>query len=75
MSTSKLLNKIKQEYNQYLKRNEKAEEYFRTKTVSECIEHLELFNEITIKLSLLQTAYEKLTGKQMTKEEKLQGFT
>lgn len=65
---------LKDEYNYWIDRNKKAEEYFKTHTVQECIKHLKLFNEITQKLSTTALKIEILTGKNMTTDEKLNGF-
>jgi hypothetical protein len=68
------LQELKDEYNYWLKRNAGAEEYFKTHTVKECIKYLPLFNEVTQHLSNLVPVIEKSLGRNMTYQEKLQGF-
>lgn len=68
------LDDLKRDYNKKLHRNEKAEEWFSTHTVSECLKQIELFNEVTRDLSLLITKIEGCLGRKMTKIEKLKGF-
>lgn len=65
---------LQKEYNYWLKRNENAEKYFKEHTAAECEKHMELFNEITIKLSGLITKIELALGRKMTKNEVLNGF-
>lgn len=66
--------KLKQEYNQYMIRNKKAEEYFKTRTIQECLDAVDLFNEITKKLSNLRTELEVLINRPMTEKEIWNGF-
>jgi len=65
---------LKNSYNDLLKRNEKAEDFFEKNTIDECIKYLDLFNEVTVKLSKIIIEIEKITNKCMTKEEILNGF-
>lgn len=68
------LEKLKKEYNKKLERNKKAEEYFKTHTVDQCIKYLDLFNTVTSELGELIKEYKQLTGKSMSKEQILNGF-
>lgn len=68
------LGELKKQYNQTLKRNKNAEEFFTTKPVEECMKYLDLFNQVTIKLSTLRDEIERLLQRKMTKEEILEGF-
>lgn len=68
------LEKLKKEYNKKLERNKKAEEYFKTHTVEQCIKYLDLFNTVTSELGELIKEYKQLTGKSMSKEQILNGF-
>lgn len=68
------LEKLKKEYNKKLERNKKAEEYFKTHTVDQCIKYLDLFNAVTSELGELIKEYKQLTGKSMSKEKILNGF-
>lgn len=70
----KLNDNLKEEYNYWLKRNSNAEIFFKDKLVEECLNHIELFNQITIKLSSLRNDLEKELKRKMTKEEILNGF-
>lgn len=68
------LDDLKKQYNDLLIRNRKAESFFKTKSVRECIKYLDLFNEVTTKLSILRNELETLLKREMTKEEILEGF-
>lgn len=68
------LDDLKKEYNYWLSRNKNAETFFSTKEVNECLKHINLFNQITIKLSELRNDLEKILNRKMTKEEVLNGF-
>lgn len=68
------LKKLKAEYNKKLSRMKKAEKYFETHTVSECIKYLDLFNSVTSDLGILMKNYKALTGEEMSKEQKINGF-
>ena len=68
------LEKLKKEYNKKLERNKKAEEYFKTHTVDQCIKYLDLFNTVTSELGEVIKEYKQLTGKSMSKEQILNGF-
>ncbi|MGN1358685.1 MAG: hypothetical protein ACI4WU_04895 [Bacilli bacterium] len=68
------LEELKEQYNKKLARMKKAEEYFKTHTVSECIKYLDLFNSVTSDLGSLMKDYKALTGKEMSKEQKINGF-
>ncbi|AYE35288.1 hypothetical protein [Clostridium septicum] len=65
---------IKKEYNYYLKRNSNAEIYFKNESIESCLKHLKLFNDIALRLSKLQTIYKDITGLEMTKDERINGF-
>lgn len=65
---------LKKEYNYWIGRNKNAEIYFDTKPVNECIKNINLFNQITIKLSTLRDKLEELLKRKMTKQEILNGF-
>lgn len=67
-------NELMEQYNKLIKRHTNAEEYFRTKTVEECLQALELFNDITVKLSRLRKEIEPLLGREFTQEEIWNGF-
>lgn len=66
--------KLKLDYNYWLKRYEKAEEYFKTATIEQIEKNLELFNEVVRELSRLLTKYKVLTGREMTPLEEFEGF-
>ena len=68
------LQDLKAEYNKKLERNNNAEKWFNTHTVSECLEQIELFNEVTRDISKLIPLIEKELGREMTKGEKINGF-
>lgn len=68
------LEALKADYNKKLDRNKNAEEWFRTHTVKECLAQLELFNIVTRDLSKLMIEIENKIGRNLTKEEKLNGF-
>lgn len=68
------LDNLKNQYNDLIVRNKKAEIFFKTKSAEECIKYLGLFNEVTIKLSTLRNDIEALLKREMTKEERLEGF-
>ncbi|WP_294365183.1 hypothetical protein [uncultured Clostridium sp.] len=68
------LEDLKKEYNYWLGRNNNAEIYFNTKSVNECMKNINLFNQITIKLSTLRDKLEELLKRKMTKQEILNGF-
>ena len=65
---------LEQKYNECLKRNEKAEEFFRTHTVQQCEKQLDLFNEVVRQLSLLKIVIEIVSGKKLTDHEISNGF-
>ena len=65
---------LKKEYNRMLKRNKNAEEFFKTKSVAECLRYLNLFNEITIELSRLAFSIEYITGDELDYDVKINGF-
>lgn len=69
-----LLSALKRKYNNCLKRNRNAEEYFKTHTVAECMKHLNLFNQVVQELSILITEIEAAMGKKMTHYEIINGF-
>jgi hypothetical protein len=70
----KKLQELKTEYNYWLARNNKAEEYFNTHTEKECFKYLDLFYSITIKLSELIKKIQAATGEEMSDYEILNGF-
>lgn len=65
---------LKQDYNKLIARNKNAEKYFKTHTIAECEKQLELFNDVTRKLSLLKIQIEIVSGKKLTDFEVLNGF-
>ena len=68
------LNELKKKYNKGLERNKKAEEYFKTHTIAECMKYLNLFNEVAIELSLLVIEIETRIYRNMTHKDKINGF-
>lgn len=66
--------KLKRNYNEKLERNRKAEEYFLTHTVDQCLKYLDLFNEVTQELSRLMEQIENIISRKMTKHEIFNGF-
>ena len=68
------LNELKKEYNKKLARNKKAEEYFRTHSVADCMKYLKLFNQVTEDLGALMIQFRNLTGRNMTHKEATEGF-
>lgn len=73
MENEELL-ELKAKYNKSLARNKKAEVYFKTHTVKECLKYLDLFNEVTKELSGLCNRIEIIMGRLMNSEEKIIGF-
>ncbi|OOM75129.1 hypothetical protein CLPUN_35660 [Clostridium puniceum] len=72
---------LRKRYNFLLERNKKAEEYFKTHTLKECIKKefkgktpLYGFYEIIIDLSGLIIEIEEYTGQSMTHDELINGF-
>ena len=65
---------LKKKYNDKLSRNKKAEIYFKTHKVEECLKYLNLFNEVAKELSELIQQIEQITGRKMTLYEILNGF-
>lgn len=65
---------LKKEYNELIKRHTNAEEYFKSHTVEECLQALELFQNITVKLSRLRKRIEPLLNREMTEKEIWNGF-
>ena len=65
---------LKQNYNEKLKKNNDAEEYFKTHTAQECIKYINLFNLRTKEVSLAAMEIENYTGKKMTSYERINGF-
>lgn len=65
---------LKKEYNRMLKRNKNAEEFFKTKSVTECLKYLNLFNEVTQELGRLIFIIEYITGEELDYEVKINGF-
>lgn len=70
----KSLISLKKQYNRMLKRNKNAEEFFRTKSVAECLRYLNLFNEITQELSRIIFIVEYITGEEIDYYTKINGF-
>jgi hypothetical protein len=61
---------LKRQYNNTLERNKKAEEYFQTHTIEECLNKkfkngtaLDIFNQVVIDLSNLIIKIEDIMGK------------
>lgn len=67
------VDKFKIEYNYWLKRRLKAEQYFKENPET-CLKFLIEFNKVTTRLSLLPNQYKRLTGAEMTDKEILEGF-
>lgn len=65
---------LKKEYNRLLKRNKNAEEFFKTKSIAECLKYLNLFNEVTQELGRLIFIIEYITGEELDYDVKLNGF-
>ena len=67
---------FKKKYNSLLARERKAEQYFENpeRTPEEIDKWLPELQKIIIQLSLAMQEYKRLTGKEMTKEEVLNGF-
>lgn len=68
------LEDLKKEYNYWLIRNNNAENFFNSKPIEECMKHMKLFNEITIKLSKLRNELEIELNRRMSEKEILNGF-
>jgi len=78
------LNELKKKYNEGLKRNNAAEQYFKTHTVEECskkfkvknslMTSFDVFNEVVKNLSELMFKIEDLTKRKMTHDEVVNGF-
>ena len=81
------LNELKKKYNEGLKRNLKAEEYLKAHTITECEKEIKIkgigikkntfdvFNEVVKNLSELMFKIEDITGREMTDDEKFNGFS
>ncbi|MGL5440323.1 MAG: hypothetical protein ACRDA4_08125 [Filifactoraceae bacterium] len=67
------VDKFKIEYNYWLKRRLKAEQYF-DENPKTCFKFQLQFNKVTARLSLLPNKYKRLTGVEMTDKEILEGF-
>lgn len=65
---------LKKKYNEKLERNRKAEKYFKEHTVEECIQQLNLFNEVVKELSELMHKIKSMSYRQITSDEILNGF-
>lgn len=74
MTLNDNLTNLKKRYNAALERNAKAEHYFKTKSVSECMKFLDLFNEVIRELSELIYEIERIIGDKLTYEVKINGF-
>lgn len=72
--SEKDLYSLKVKYNELLERNKKAEAFFKTKSISECMKYLELFNDVTRQLSGIIFFLEFLTGEELSHEQKINGF-
>lgn len=75
------LSALKFQYNKALERNKKAEEYFKSHTVDECLNKkykdgtpIEIFNKVVQDLSGLIIEIEADMGKKITSYERLNGF-
>lgn len=68
------LEDLKDKYNHLIERNKNAEKFFEENSIKECMKYINLFNQITIKLSHLRNDLEKSLNRKMTKEEILNGF-
>lgn len=69
----KTIEEMIQEYNYWVLRNIKAEEFF-VKNPDESINYIELFNEIVRNMSRLSVQIEKELGRELTFKEKFYGF-
>ena len=65
---------LKKEYNRMLKRNKNAEEFFKTKSIAECLKYLNLFNEVTQELGRLIFIIEYIIGEELDYDVKINGF-
>ncbi|NOW86760.1 hypothetical protein B0H39_004641 [Clostridium beijerinckii] len=65
---------LKKKYNRTLIRSKNAEEFFRTKSIAECLRYLNLFNEITQELGKLIFLIEYIIGQELDYETKINGF-
>lgn len=73
--TNVRLDKLKQQYNNGLKRVEKADKFFSSQADWEAKEkQLENYNELVRELSGLIKEYKEITGKRMLESEILEGF-
>lgn len=68
------LDQLKRHYNKLLIRDKKAEEFFRARSVIECMKYLDLFNDVTRQLSGIIFFIEFLTGEELSHEQKINGF-
>jgi response regulator RpfG family c-di-GMP phosphodiesterase len=68
------LTKLKEEYNKKLERNKNAEKWFKEHSVEECMQQLNLFNQVVQELSSLIKQIESMTYRKMTNVEILNGF-
>lgn len=65
---------LKKKYNKTLERSKNAEEFFRTKSIAECLRYLNLFNKITQDLGILIFLIEYITGQELDYNTKMNGF-
>ena len=65
---------LKEKYNEKLKKANDAEEYFKSHSVKECMNHLKLFNLRTKEVSMAALEIENFTGRKMTTYEIINGF-
>lgn len=65
---------LKKKYNEKLKRNKNAEQWFKEHSVEECMQQLNLFNQVVQELSSLMKEIESMTYRKMTQHEILNGF-
>ena len=66
--------RLKQDFNYCIGRYKKAEEYFRTHTVKECMKCMKGFNSLINDLSRLRNRLPILLNRELTNEELENGF-
>lgn len=68
------LEELKKKYTETIKREQKAEEWANQATDEEFNKWLPAFNKIIVELSRMMFQFKELAGREMTKEEALEGF-
>lgn len=68
------LEELKQKYNEFIKREQKARKWMDTANSTDIDKWMPSYIKITIQLSKLMQQYKDITGKKMTDKEVFGGF-